>query len=96
MWGICSTKFYDFTEDFCKSRLIKEFSARNGFANYFDNIFITGVQKRDEGESWLRASLHEITEVDYDRKNEKVITKKTKSNFFLEIMIKVTGINIAL
>ena len=67
-------------EDFCKSRLIKEFSARNGFANYSDNIFITGVQKRDEGESWLGASLHEITEIYYDVKNERVISKETKPN----------------
>ena len=67
-------------KDFCKRTLIKEFSARNGFADYSDNIFITGVQKRDEGEAWLGASLHEIIEIYYDGKNEKVISKETKPN----------------
>ena len=68
------------SQDFCRRNLIKEFSARNGFANYSNNIFITGEQKRKDGESWLGASLHELTEIYFDGKQEKIISKETKPN----------------
>ena len=66
--------------NFCSRKLMKQFSARNGFADYSGRIFITGVQTRSEGESWLGASLHEITEIFFDGKNEKLIIRETKPN----------------
>ena len=67
-------------QDFCDRKLIKEFSARNGFANYSKNIFMIGEQKRKDGEGWLGASLHEITEIFFDGKQDKIISKETKQN----------------
>lgn len=66
--------------DFCERSLIKEFSARNGFIKQKGNKITIGVQKRDDSEAWLGASLHEVTEVHYDGKNESIIKVETIPN----------------
>ena len=66
--------------DFCERSLIKEFSARNGFIKQEGNKITIGVQKRDDGEAWLGASLHEVTEIHYDGKKESIIKVETIPN----------------
>jgi hypothetical protein len=67
-------------KDFCERTLIKKFSARNGFILHSEGIFKIGIQKSSDNESWLSASTHQVKEVHYDGKTEKVLNVKTIKN----------------
>ena len=72
-------------KDFCERKLIKEFSARNGFILHSGKIFKVGSQKRgNETESWLGASTHQVKELHYDGETEKVLNIGTVKNVLWE------------
>ena len=67
--------------DLCKRKLIKEFSARNGFILQSGQHFKIGTQERGNAtESWLGASTHKVKEIDFDGKMEKVTRIETVKN----------------
>ena len=68
-------------KNLCKSELIKEFSARNGFIINSEKVFKVGKQKRaNDKESWLGASTHEVKEYSYDGKTYKIKNTKIIEN----------------
>ena len=72
-------------KDFCERKLIKEFSARNGFILHSEKLFKIGTQKRgSETESWLGASTHQVKELHYDGETEKVLNIGTVKNVLWE------------
>ncbi|MEE2694447.1 MAG: hypothetical protein VX884_03070 [Pseudomonadota bacterium] len=69
-----------FHDDTCSTRLLKEFSARNGFVLHSDQVFTIGTQTALENESWLSASQHLVEEISYDGETEKTLGQKTLTN----------------
>ena len=72
-------------KDFCERKLIKEFSARNGFILHSGNRFKVGTQERgNETESWLGASTHQVKELYYDGETENILNMATVKNVLWE------------